>query len=342
MPDYQIALVLSGGNALGAYHAGVYEALHESGIQPDWVVGASIGAITGAIIAGNRREDRLDRLRALWQPAGPGSSPASLGWMPETMRRTMSVMWTMAVGRPGIFAPLGPLGSWWLPDVCAGSPSLYESAPLGKTLERLIDFDLLQSGSVRYAALAVDIETGEEVIFDTRHQRVKPDHIRASAALLTAFPAIEIDGRAFVDGGLSSNLPLDPVLGEHSCAPLLCIAVDLLPLTSGRPKTLGDVAGRMQDLVFAAQSRRTMEHWKRRYEADSQKDGSLPPVTLVRLSYTDQGAEVAGKAMDFSSESVRRRWAAGLKDGQALVSRLKAGDIRTGLSGLAIADEAME
>ncbi|WP_368389813.1 DUF3734 domain-containing protein [Sphingobium sp. AS12] len=98
----------------------------------------------------------------------------------------------------------------------------------------------------------------------------------------------------------------------------------------------------MQDLVFAAQSRRTMEHWKRRYEADSQKDGRLPPVTLVRLSYTDQGAEVAGKAMDFSSESVQRRWPAGLKDGQALVSRLKAGDIRTGLSGLAITDEAME
>lgn len=129
---------------------------------------------------------------------------------------------------------------------------------------------------------------------------------------------------------------------EDSRAPLLCIAVDLLPLTSGRPKTLGDVAGRMQDLVFAAQSRRTMEHWKRRYEADSQKDGSLPPVTLVRLSYTDQGAEVAGRAMDFSSESVQRRRGAGLKDGQALVSRLKAGDIRTGLSGLAIADEAME
>lgn len=206
-------------------------------------------------------------------------------------------------------------------------------------LERLIDFDLLQSGAVRYGALAVDIETGDEVLFDTQRQRVEPDHVRASAALLGAFPAIEIDGRAFVDGGLSSNLPLDAVLAESSDVPLLCIAVDLLPLASGRPKTLGDLAGRMQDLVFAAQSRRTIEHWKRHFAACRQMGESLSSATLVRLSYADQSAEVAGKAMDFSAESVRHRWAARLRDGQALVARLEADDISIGSPGLTIAEK---
>ena len=62
----QVVLVLQGGGALGAYQVGVYEALHEAGIEPDWVIGTSIGAINAAIIAGNPPETRVARLREFW------------------------------------------------------------------------------------------------------------------------------------------------------------------------------------------------------------------------------------------------------------------------------------
>ena len=58
----QVVLVFQGGGALGAYQAGVYEALSEAGIEPDWVIGTSIGAINASLIAGNKPEDRLPRL----------------------------------------------------------------------------------------------------------------------------------------------------------------------------------------------------------------------------------------------------------------------------------------
>jgi len=62
----QIVLVLQGGGALGAYQAGVYQALHEAGIEPDWVIGTSIGAINASLIAGNAPDKRLSRLREFW------------------------------------------------------------------------------------------------------------------------------------------------------------------------------------------------------------------------------------------------------------------------------------
>src|SRR6266498_2559859 len=63
----QVVLVLQGGGALGAYQVGVYQALHEAGIEPDWVIGTSVGAINGALIAGNPPERRLERLHAFWE-----------------------------------------------------------------------------------------------------------------------------------------------------------------------------------------------------------------------------------------------------------------------------------
>src|SRR5258708_38458378 len=62
----QVVLVLQGGGALGAYPAGVYQALPEAGVEPDWIIGTSIGAINAAIIAGNKPQDRLDRRNAFW------------------------------------------------------------------------------------------------------------------------------------------------------------------------------------------------------------------------------------------------------------------------------------
>src|SRR5258705_7924830 len=71
----QIVLVFQGGGALGSYQAGVYQALHEADIEPDWIIGTSIGAINASLIAGNRRDDRIPKLKEFWERI-----ESHLGW----------------------------------------------------------------------------------------------------------------------------------------------------------------------------------------------------------------------------------------------------------------------
>jgi len=330
----KFALVLGGGNALGAYHAGVYQALHEAGQEPDWIVGASAGAVNGALIAGNAPEQRVARLRELWQPAATGAAPAWLGDSGETLRRTGAALATLGAGRPGLFGPVGPFGSWWDPDAAAAAPALFDTKPMTATLARLVDFERLNRGWPRFSAAAVDLESGQDVLFDTARDTIAADHLRASAALLPAFPAVEIDGRAYVDGGFSANLPLDPVLAAPWDEPTLVVAADLLPRAERRPETLGEAMARAQNLTFAAQSRRTIERWQAVYALDERLKSAS--VSLVRLAYADQDREVAGKAMDFSPESVRYRWDAGYRDAAAMLERLADGTIPLGDKGLAV------
>ena len=326
--DFDVALVLSGGNALGAFEAGVYEALHEHGLQPDWIIGASIGAINGALIAGSAPDRRIETLRTFWRPAPSGA--AALPWLSalETSRRTNAVGWSATLGRPGIFGPMLSALTPWTDN----QPSIFETNQLVTTLETLVDFDRLNTGACRYTATAVDLETGDDVVFDSAAMQIGPDHVRASAALPVAFPPVEIDGRWLVDGGLSANLPLDPVLSDPPKRPTLCIAVDLLPLHGSRPTTLGEATSRMQDLIFAAQSRRTIERWQAAHAR--RQDFAL---SLVRLAYTEQADEVAGKALDFSGPTIEQRWSAGRRAGMLAVEGVKARTLAIGVPGFHIA-----
>ncbi len=314
----RVALVLAGGNALGAYQAGVYQALHEGGIAPDRIAATSAGAINGAIIAGNAPERRIERLAAFWRPGPVHHDGPDRGGVADTWRRTGEAMTTLLAGRAGMFAAAGT-------SLLREPPALYDTAPLARTLAEMVDVDRLNDGAIRFAVNAVDLESGAEVLFDTADRRIGVDHIRASGALPPAFPPIAIDGALYVDGGVAANLPLDTVLAAPGDAPLLCIAVDLLPLAGPPPATLGAMAARAQDLAMASQSRRTVAHWQARYAVDpALADRS---VTLACLTYRDQQPEVAGKAMDFSPRSVRERWDAGHRDGAALVARLRDGGI---------------
>ncbi|MFW2831235.1 patatin-like phospholipase family protein [Sphingomonas sp. ID0503] len=332
----RIALALGGGNALGAYHAGLYQALDEAGIQPDWILGTSIGAITGAIIAGNPREQRLARLRGFWRPADAAASwLLPTDFLPESWRRSGAVLATLLAGRPGLFGPIGSGPSAWLHPASA-APALYATEVLEGTLAALIDFELLNRAQPRFTAAAIDVVSGEEVLIDSTAGSLRPEHLRASAALLTTYPAIEVDGRVLADGGLSMNLPIDPVLAEPGERPVLCIGSDLLPLSDSPPKTLGETVSRMQDLIFAAQTRRTVEKWQAIYDARLASAENVSSVTLALLSYADQEQEVAGKAMDFSPETVRQRWKSGHRDGCRLLDRLRSGALPTGLPGLAV------
>ncbi|KQT31034.1 hypothetical protein ASG29_16160 [Sphingomonas sp. Leaf412] len=332
--DFDIVLVLSGGNALGAFEVGVYQALHEHGLYPDWIVGTSIGAINGALIAGSRREHRLDVLRTFWRPNDYGWGTADTSWFPvamDTARRTVAASWTLAAGRSGIFGPLLSSMSPWT----ANEPSLFETDQLRETMDRLVDFDILNAGPCRFTATAVDLATGDDVVFDTRHKTLDARHIRASAALPVAFPPVEIDGRWLVDGGLSANLPLDPVLADPSPRPALVMAVDLLPLGQPLPLTIGEAAGRMQDLIFAAQSRRTIERWTMAHAA--RDDVS---IALLRIAYTEQVEEVAAKAMDFSGPTVAQRWKAGYAAVMPMLDRMRDETLQIGKPGLNIVETA--
>jgi len=328
--DFDVVLVLSGGNALGAFQAGVYEALHTHGLQPDWVVGASIGAINGALIAGSPPEARINALRSFWRPHVIGPMDLLHPWLPpslETRRRSAAAMWTAVGGRVGIFGPALSALTPWADD----RPSVFETEQLAATLDDVVDFARLNDGSCRFTATAVDLATGEDIIFDTDTHDIRAHHIRASAALPVLFPPVEIDGRWFVDGGLSANLPLDPVLSDPPSRPTLCIAVDLLPLDGRSPATLGEAAGRMQDLIFAAQSRRSIERWREEYEG--RKDRA---ISLIRLAYTQQDDEVAGKALDFSGPTVDRRWAAGHAAGMRVIDKQKQEALEIGAVGLSL------
>ena len=99
----QTVLVLQGGGALGAYQVGVYEALHEAGIAPDWIIGTSIGAINAALIAGSVPDERIDKLCEFWSRVQndhliPGGLPA---WMATAARNWLAV----ANGVPAFFSP---------------------------------------------------------------------------------------------------------------------------------------------------------------------------------------------------------------------------------------------
>lgn len=326
-----LALVLSGGNALGSFQAGAYQALHENGCEPTRVAGASAGAVNGAIICGNPRDRRVERLREMWRPAGTAPAPGAA----EEARRTAAAAWTLAGGHPGLFVPRHLFGPWWNPLGSAEPASLYDAKPLADTLTRLVDFDLLNRGVPRFAATALDIVTGEDVVFDTRDRLLTAEHVRASSALLPAFAPVQLGGRLLGDAGMSANLPLDTVLADLPAQPLLCIAVDLLPLAGAPPRDLGETVLRMQDLVFAMQSRRTIAAWQAIMDARV-RGGDTASVTLVHLSYADPAREVSGKAFDFSPESAAARWQAGQQAMAGALAALGDGRIATGAPGMAV------
>ncbi len=335
------ALVLSGGNALASYQAGAYEALHAHGIEPDVVAGASAGAINGAIICGNPPEQRVARLAAFWRPAPAGDRGPRNAWAPmqETARRTLAASATLAAGRSDAFVPNLSLGSAWDRLLHRPQTGLYDTSPLAATLARLVDLERLNRASPRLLVTAVDVRTGADVVFDTARERLTADHLRASAALMPAFPPIEVDGRLLADGGVSANLPIDAVLAQHASGRLLCIALDLLPREAPGPTSLGEATSRVQDLIFASQSRRALAAWQAVFDrevARAQDPGDVPAITVLRLAYADQGREVSGKAFDFSPPSARDRWQAGHADMRAALDLLAQRGARADRPGLTV------
>ncbi len=250
----QVVLVLQGGGALGAFQVGAYQSLHEAGIDPDWVIGTSIGAINGGIIAGNPPERRMERLHAFWegvQQRAGAEMPALFSAFGHALANASTFM----KGIPTFFTPNnnGLLGTH--ARVGIEQAAYYSTAPLRDTLSQLVDLDYLNSRRTRLTVGAVNASTGEMRYFDSREEIITLEHIMASGALPPAFAAVRIDGDPYWDGGIYSNTPIEAVLDDKPRRDSLIFTVNLWNPDGPEPETLWEVMGREKDIQYASRAR---------------------------------------------------------------------------------------
>ena len=338
----QRVLVLQGGGALGSYQAGAYQALCHHSFEPDWVAGISIGAVNAAIIAGNEPGMRVPRLKEFWEmvsapvpwnPVGTGDGGRSL--FSETSAALIATF-----GVPGFFTPRIPPAPLW-PTGSPQSQSYYDTSPLKRTLERLVDFDLINDLKCRLSVGAVSVTTGNFRYFDNfefrkSSKKIGPEHIMASGALPPGFPSVVIDGEHYWDGGIASNTPLDYVLDAEVDRDLLIFQVDLFSARGPLPTTLLEAAEREKDIRFSSRTRMNTD--KNRLVHNTRKAirelmSKLPDylkndpsveilckaakentVTVVHLIYRSKNYETSSKDYDFSRVGMIEHWDAGVRD----------------------------
>ncbi|KDM67546.1 patatin-like phospholipase family protein [Acidiphilium sp. JA12-A1] len=333
-------LLLQGGGALGAYQAGAYEALAEHAYDPDWIIGVSIGAINASLIVGNPPERRLERLREFWKRVTtprPGFIPPALS-LQVAAEKKLGALNAVLFGQPGFFRPRHPV------DFITENPlSFYDTAHLRQTLEELVDFDLINSGTTRLAVGAVQIRTGNMIYFDNAECRITPQHIMASGALPPGFPPVEIDGEAYWDGGLVSNTPLEYMMRCEPRENSLVFQVDLFPARGPMPKTLDGVAEREKDIRYSSRTRYGTDAEKRRQDLRRRVCAfleKLPPelrddpiakhlqefscpaqIDVVHLIYRPEHPQGADKDVQFDRTTATERWRHGHEDAsRALVA----------------------
>jgi NTE family protein len=332
-----VVLVLQGGGALGAYQAGAYEGLAEAGIAPNWIAGVSIGAINGALIAGNSSERRVDQLREFWNRVSSIApvTPLALFSPFRPFLNSLSATAAMTFGVPSFFAPrLTP--PFFAPDGTQGALSVYDTEPLKVTLEGLVDFDLINRCDTRLSLGAVNVKTGNSVYFDNQHDRIGPDHVRASGSLPPGFPPIEIDGDGYWDGGIVSNTPLWYVLDDSPKMNALIIQVDLFNAVGEFPRKFDQVLEREKDIQYSSKTRFNTKRVKELCElraALGRLLGKLPPalandpdaqllsqahgvgkITIAHLINRRLSHSAQTKDYEFSRATVNELWAAGLED----------------------------
>jgi NTE family protein len=345
LPFECVALLLQGGGALGAYQGGVYEALAEANIHPDWIAGISIGAINAAIIAGNPPNSRVDRLREFWTgvtSSAPwhwsGNPFIDLAQSDDTrnLLNQMSANLAAAFGAAGFFSAR-PLMPWLQPGGTLASTSFYDTKQLKDTLERLVDFDRLNAGMTRFSAGAVNVRTGNFVYFDTTTHKIAPEHVMASGALPPGFPAVEIDGEHYWDGGLVSNTPLQWVIeSDPRRKDTLAFQVDLWSAQGALPRNMAEVTTRQKEIQFSSRTRASTGQFKsvhrvqraldallRRLPADLEENDDLKILksvtsdkvhNIIHLIYRARNYEGHSKDYEFSRLSMQDHWRAGYHD----------------------------
>lgn len=335
-----IALLLQGGGALGAYQGGVYQALAEADLHPDWVAGISIGAINAALIAGNPTEARVGKLRGFWETITADPLP---GWLlPEPLgdlARSWANQWhanvAAAFGAPGFFSPrmVHPLLH---PGGAIDATSYYDISALQGTLERFVDFDRINARKMRFSVGAVNVATGNMIYFDNDGREIRPEHVMASGALPPGFPPVEVDGEYYWDGGLVSNTPLQWVLEAPERRDTLAFQVDLWNARGSVPGSLAEVMTRQKEIQYSSRTRANSDRF--RHEQTLRKAlanlmGRLPDdlrespewqllqreaggqvYNVIQLIYRSKGHEGGSKDYEFSRRSMEDHWTAGYED----------------------------
>jgi NTE family protein len=343
-PFEVVALVLQGGGALGAFQAGAYEALAEGGIEFNWIAGVSIGAINAAIIAGNAPDVRLNRLREFWNHVTSDRWQSCLGAdklglaRGDTWRNWLnqiSAGLALAGGAKGFFNAR-PLGPWLQPAGTIEATSFYDTNDLKRTLERVVDFDRLNAGPTRLSIGAVNVRTGNFVYFDTNTHTIGPQHVMASAALPPGFPAIEIEGEHYWDGGLVSNTPLQWVVESEPRRDTLAFQVDLWSARGEFPRNMFEVMTREKEIRYSSRTRAGTDQFKhvqtvRRAAAalleklpEELRNGPEAKLlgtaadrkvyNIVHLIYRARNYEGHSKDYEFSRLSMEEHWRAGCHD----------------------------
>jgi NTE family protein len=331
----QVVLVLQGGGALGAYQLGVYQAMHEAGVEPDWVIGTSIGAINGAIIAGNAPGHRLDRLRQFWHRMEQNA----LGF--SAMPRVIANAVTMGQGIPAFFEP-NP-ASWWNPDARVGveHASFYQTAPLRGTLDALVDFDYINQQHTRLTVGAVSARRGAMRYFDSRREPLAAGHVMASGALPPAFPAVRVDGEPYWDGGIYSNTPIEAVLDDEPRRSSVIFSVQVWNPDGSEPESMLGVLDKYKEIQYASrasnieQQRKLhrLRHVIRQLTLHLPEETAMSPevrelsawgcgtnMHVVSLKAPRIGNEDHTKDIDFSAAGIRARWQAGYEDARRMIA----------------------
>ena len=341
-PFERVALILQGGGALGAYQAGVYQALAEAKLHPDWVAGISIGAVNSALIAGNAPEKRVERLRAFWETVSepPFRIPIIPGLATESMLVHKSInqmrsLGNLLGGAPGFFTLRVPPPFLYPP----GSPeslSFCDVAPLRATLERLVDFDRLNSGEMRFSVGATNVRTGNFAYFDSTTHKIRYEHVIASGSLPPGFPATEIDGEHYWDGGLVSNTPLRWVLDSVPRRDTLAFQIDLWSAEGEFPRDLTQSEVRQKDIRFSSRTRAATDEFKSKHllrHAAAKLLEKLPKdvrqtpeaellareadekvYNIIQLIYHAKTYEGTSKDYEFSRLTMEEHWSSGYND----------------------------
>jgi len=325
-------LVLQGGGALGAYQVGVYEALHQAGVEPDWIIGTSIGAINASIIAGNKPQDRLARLNEFWnRMERPSAWPFAPAW--TGISETWSYWSTLVGGIPGFFEPHLP--AFWGAQIPLGMEraGFYSTSSLRQTLAELVDFSIINAQSPRLTVGAANVRTSMMNYFDSRQSEISAKHIMASGALPPAFPAISIDGEYYWDGGILSNTPTEVIFDDYPRRNSLIFAVHLWNPTGTVPQSIWEVLHRQKDIQYSSRiashiTRQQQTHRLRhviselvRYIPDDARQseavrdlagyGCVTQMHVVRLLAPRLENENHTKDIDFTPSGIRMRREAG-------------------------------
>jgi len=372
LPFECVALVLQGGGALGAYQGGVYEALAEAGIQPDWVAGVSVGAINAAIIAGNPLNSRIDCLREFWTQVtsdGPLAclDPARFGLTRGDSARNLfnqlSASVAIANGAKGFFAAR-PVIPWLQPGGTIEATSFYDTRDLKRTLERLVDFDRLNACRTRLSVGAVNVRTGNFIYFDTTTHTIRPEHVMASGALPPGFPTIEIEGEHYWDGGLVSNTPLQWVVDSEPRRDTLAFQVDLWSARGEFPRDMLEVITREKEIRYSSRTRagtdqfRNMQNLRRAVaglleklpeELRNSPDAKLLSTVADRKVYNiahlicrPKDYEGHSKDYEFSRLSMEEHWRAGYHDARRTLRHQEVLERPKNLEGVFTFDLAVD